>query len=216
MSSTTTANTTTTSLIPSWDMKADYVETCNCDYGCPCNFSGFPTYGNCRALLLFHIRSGSYGNTKLDGVDFILAQSWPKAIHEGNGTVLLLITNKANEEQRRAIIQIVSGQAKGDCFALFAGTFSRFLEPQFVDINAKIDGRKSSFSVPGLVNVEVESFKNPVTGEEQDTKIQLPKGLVWKLADAAKSKIMRITSPDLNFDHSGKNAFYSVVDFKGS
>jgi hypothetical protein len=215
MASTTTANTTTTSQIPNWNMKADYVETCNCDYGCPCNFSGFPTYGNCRALLLFHIRSGSYGNTKLDGVDFILAQSWPKAIHEGNGTVLLLITNKANEEQRKAIIQIVSGQAKGDCFALFAGTFSRFLEPQFVDINTKIDGRKSSFSVPGLVNVEVESFKNPVTGEEQDTKIQLPKGLVWKLADAAKSKIMRITSPDLNFDDSGKNAFYSVVEFKG-
>ena len=215
MSSTTTANTTTTSQIPNWNMKADYVETCNCDYGCPCNFSGFPTYGNCRALLLFHIRSGSYGNTKLEGVDFILAQSWPKAIHEGNGTVLLLITNKANDEQRKAIIQIVSGQAKGDCFALFAGTFSRFLEPQFVDINAKIDGKKSSFSVPGLVIVEVESFKSPVTGEEQDTKIQLSKGLVWKLADAAKTKIMRITSPDLNFDHSGKNAFYSVVEFKG-
>ena len=83
-------------------MKADYVETCNCDYGCPCNF-GFPTYGNCQAILLFHIRSGSYGNTKLDGVDFILAQSWPKAIHEGNGTVLLLITNKANEEQRKSL-----------------------------------------------------------------------------------------------------------------
>ena len=41
-------------------MKADYVETCNCDYGYPRNFSGFPTYGNCQALLLFHIRSGSY------------------------------------------------------------------------------------------------------------------------------------------------------------
>ncbi|MGA7544072.1 MAG: DUF1326 domain-containing protein [Nitrososphaeraceae archaeon] len=48
----------------------------------------------------------------IDGVDIILAQSWPKAIHEGNGTVLLLITNKANDEQRKAIIQIVSGQAR--------------------------------------------------------------------------------------------------------
>jgi hypothetical protein len=35
--------------------------------------------------------------------------------------------------------------------------------------------------VPSIVNVEIESFKNPVTGEEQDTKIQLPKGLVWNL-----------------------------------
>jgi hypothetical protein len=60
-----------------------------------------------------------------------------------------LVTNKANEEQRKAIVQIAAGQAKGDGpFALFAGTFSRFLDPQFVYINAKINGRKSSFSVP--------------------------------------------------------------------
>ena len=26
---------------------------------------------------------------------------------------------------------------------------------------------------------------------------------------------MRITTPNLNFDHSGQNAYYSVVDFKG-
>ncbi|MGI0024025.1 MAG: DUF1326 domain-containing protein, partial [Nitrososphaera sp.] len=33
--------------IPKWYLKADYVETCNCDFGCPCNFNGFPTYGYC-------------------------------------------------------------------------------------------------------------------------------------------------------------------------
>jgi hypothetical protein len=78
-----------------------------------------------------------------------------------------------------------------------------------------IDGRKSSFSVPGVIDVKLENFINPVTGAEQDTKIQLPKGFIWKLADAAKTKIMQISTPSLNFDHSGKNAFYSVVDFKG-
>jgi hypothetical protein len=207
---------TATNQIPNWNFNADYVEACNCEYGCPCNFSGFPTYGGCNAMLFYHIRSGSYGDTRLDGLDFITAVSWPKAIHEGNGTALLLVTNKANEEQRKALMQIASGQAKGDGpFALFAGTFSRFLDPQFVDIDAKIDGRKSSFSVPGIVNVEVENFTNPVTGEEQDTKIQIPKGFIWKLADAAKSKIMRITYPEMNYDHSGKNAFYAVVECKG-
>jgi hypothetical protein len=207
---------TATNQIPNWNFNADYVEACNCEYGCPCNFSGFPTYGGCNAMLFYHIRSGSYGDTRLDGLDFITAVSWPKAIHEGNGTALLLVTNKANEEQRKALMQIASGQAKGDGpFALFAGTFSRFLDPQFVDIDAKIDGRKSSFSVPGIVNVEVENFTNPVTGEEQDTKIQIPKGFIWKLADAAKSKIMHITYPEMNYDHSGKNAFYAVVEFKG-
>ena len=216
MSSSTTT-TITTQQIPSWHMKADYVETCNCDFGCPCNFIGFPTYGYCRALVLYHIKEGNYGDSiKLDGLDVIYAVSWPKAIHEGNGTLQLFITKNANEEQRQAIVNIFTGKAKGDGpFAIFGGTLKYTLDPQYVEINSKIDGRKSSFSVPGIIDVQVENFINPVTGEEQDTKIQLPKGFIFKLADAAKTKVMRILTPNLNFDDSGKNAFYSVVEFKG-
>ena len=66
-----------------------------------------------------------------------------------------------------------------------------------MDINVKIDGKRSSFSVPNIMDVQVESFVNPVTGEEQDTKIQLPKGFIWKLAEAAKTKIMHISTPSL-------------------
>ena len=220
-STTTTATTnatTTAAEIPRWYMKADYVEACNCDYGCPCNFTGFPTYGDCRALLFFHIREGNFGdNVKLDGLEPIEAISWPKAIHEGNGTMQLFITKNADEEQRQALIRIVTGQAKGDGpFALFAPTYKYILDPQYVDINAKVDGKRSNFSVPdGLIDVQVENFVNPVTGEEQDTKLQLPNGFIFKIADGAKTKIMRILTPNLNFDHSGKNAFYSVVEFKG-
>jgi hypothetical protein len=83
-----------------------------------------------------------------------------------------------------------------------------------VDIAVKIDGRKSSFSVPGVIDVQLENFKNPVTGEEADTKIQIPKGFIFKLADAAKSKVMHILSPNLNFDDSGKNAFFSQWNLK--
>ena len=202
--------------IPNWNMKADYAEACNCDYGCPCNFDGFPSNGFCRALVGYHIREGLYGDTKLDGLDIVNAYSWPKAIHEGNGTHQIFITNKANQEQRNAIISIFSGKAKGNGpFVIFASTTKYLLDPQFVDIDIKIDGKKSSFSVPGIIDVQLENFKNPVTGEEQDTKVQLPKGFIFKVADAAKTKVMRILTPSLNFDHSGKNAFYAKVEFEG-
>lgn len=202
--------------ISKWQMKADYVETCNCDFGCPCNFSGFPTNGFCRALVFFHIQAGNYGNVTLDGIEVVYAVSWPKAIHEGNGTLQLFISNQSDESQRNAIVNIFTGKAKGDGpFALFASTLKYILDSQFVDINAKINGTRSSFSVPGIMDVQLESFINPVTGDEQYTKIQLPKGFIWKVADAAKTKMMRILTPNLNFDHSGKNAFYSVVEFRG-
>ena len=58
-------------------------------------------------------------------------------------------------------------------------------------------------------------MNNPVTRDEQFTKIQLPKGFIWKVADAAKTKVMKILTPNFNFDHSGKNAFYTVVEFSG-
>jgi hypothetical protein len=106
--------------------------------------------------------------------------------------------------------------AKGnEHFALFAPTIKYQLDPHFVDIQMNVDGRRSSFSVPGIIDVQLENFVNPVTGQEQDTKVQLPKGFIWKLADAAKTKIMRISTQSLNFDHSGKNAFCSLVEFKG-
>ena len=66
------------------------------------------------------------------------------------------------------------------------------LDPQVVDAHMNIDGRKSSLSVPGVIDVKLENFMNPVTEGEQDTKIQLPKGFIWKVADAAKTKIMRL------------------------
>ena len=50
-----------------WKIDCDYLESCNCDFGCACNFSGFPNYGACHALVGLHIRRGNYGDTQLDG-----------------------------------------------------------------------------------------------------------------------------------------------------
>jgi hypothetical protein len=206
-----------TELIPSWQISVNYVETCNCDFGCPCNFSGFPTYGFCRALVFLHITKGNFGDVPLDGLSVILAASWPKAIHEGDGTEQIYASKEATKAQRDAIEKIWYGKAKGNgFFAIFASVTKYFLEPQFVEIKYKLDGRNSSFSVPGIIDVQTESFKNPVSGEESDTRIKLSKGFIWKESLACKTKKMRIVSPSLTFDDSGKNAFFvETLTFKG-
>jgi hypothetical protein len=81
---------------PNWSIECDYLKSCNCDFGCSCNFSGFPNFGRCEALV--GIRGGNYGQTPLDGLDFIYAASWPKAIHQGNGTMRLYIDQRASAE----------------------------------------------------------------------------------------------------------------------
>jgi hypothetical protein len=53
---------------PQWRIETEYVQSCNCDYGCPCNFNALPSYGNCEALVGYRIIKGNFGDTKLDGV----------------------------------------------------------------------------------------------------------------------------------------------------
>src|ERR1700743_867340 len=67
-----------------WNIEADFVQACNCDYGCPCEFSAPPTKGFCEGMGAWHITRGAYGNVKLDGLGVGFAARWPKAIHEGN------------------------------------------------------------------------------------------------------------------------------------
>ena len=41
-----------------WEMSGDYIESCNCDYLCPCiytNPQGPATHDNCIALMAFRI-----------------------------------------------------------------------------------------------------------------------------------------------------------------
>jgi hypothetical protein len=211
------ATAVTSPPIPAWRIKVDYVETCNCDFGCPCNFNGYPTNGFCEALVAYHIREGRFGRVKLDGVDVVYAAAWPNAIHQGGGTLRLFVAEQATAEQRDAVVRIFSGRAAGSGpFALFAGTLPHVEEPAFVSIELKIDGRQSAFRIPGVCDVALAPHTDPVSGAVQDVRLNLPKGFIFRTAQAARTLVMKLlgTGP-LSFDHSGQNAFYARVEFQG-
>ena len=89
------------------------------------------------------------------------------------------------------------------------------LGPEIVPIDLKVDGKRSRFAVPGVLEVELSPHFDPVSGNENDIQINLPNGFIWKTAHAIESTLMRIATANLNFDHSGRNAFYSVVEHHG-
>ena len=212
-----TTGAAATEKIPRWEIQVDYVETCNCDFGCPCNFSGYPTDGHCEALVAYHIKKGRFGKTRLDGLDVIYAAAWPHAIHQGGGTLRLYISEGASGEQRDALVRIFSGRARGNGpFELFGGTMSTFDEPVFAPIDVAIDGRRSSFRVPGHLDVALAPFTNPVSGEVLDIRVIMPKGFIFRSAQAARTLVMKLLGTGaLSFDHSGQNAFFARLEFAG-
>src|SRR5262245_22935375 len=60
-----------------WRIKGDEVVSCNCAWGCPCQFNALPTTGRCQGLGAVRILDGHFGNTSLGGVKFAILLSWP-------------------------------------------------------------------------------------------------------------------------------------------
>jgi hypothetical protein len=201
-----------------WHMLADEVVTCNCAWGCPCQFNALPTKGRCEALVGIRVRQGKYGNTKLDGVTFAAAYWWPKAIHEGNGIVRLAIDEKATADQRAAILNIASGKQGGTFFEIFASVVSQALDPMYVPITFQTDREKrvASLNVPGLGEFRAEPIKNPVTGEEHRARIQLPNGFEYKEAEVGNCVMNKATLGDKKIDNQNTYAQFAAVDWSNS
>jgi hypothetical protein len=59
--------------------------------GCPCQFNALPTHGRCEGFVAVRVVEGHFDKLRLDGVRFVLAFAFPGAMHEGNGTLQLIL-----------------------------------------------------------------------------------------------------------------------------
>jgi hypothetical protein len=178
-------------MIP-WEIEADELVSCNCAYGCPCQFNALPTYGDCQALAGFQIKRGHFGDTQLDGLRAVAVMQWPGPIHEGSGKAFIIVDQRADEQQRQALLSILSG-AETDMGAtiwnVFAATFEEVFEPAFetIDIAIDVDGRHGHVTVEGLAQSVGRPILNPVSGEEHRARISLPEGFEYTLAEIGSS-----------------------------
>src|SRR5687767_4908684 len=127
---------------PAWRIKGYVIVSCNCAYGCPCNFNALPTTGKCEGGWSWRVEQGSFGSTTLDGLHFSLEVNWPGAIHEGNGEGILVIDERADAEQRRAIETLVGGTAGGP-WQILRRTISTLDGPHYVPYDFRADGYNS-------------------------------------------------------------------------
>jgi hypothetical protein len=186
------------------------VECCNCSHGCNCQFEGYPNAGKCEFLIGWQVIEGRFGSTVLDGVRFVAGAMYPKAIHEGNGRVVLFIDAEATPEQVQAIGTMLSGQAGGMPWEALAGTIVSFKGPVLKPIRMTLNGTNSSFSVPGVLEVAQAPLKNPVSGEEKEVHITYPKGgFMWNDGSICTTSAMRLAYEDMAFEHQGRYAAYA-------
>jgi hypothetical protein len=155
-------------------------EFCNCQPGCTCNFSGFPTSkdGSCKAMVGNVIESGQCGDVDLAGVVAVAAIDWPKAIHDGGGRAVFIVTPETTDAQIGALSQIYTGQLGGMPWEILGGTFD-VLGLVKAPIRISGEGLDISLDIEGVGTATGRYFANPVTQERHEAHIVLPDGFIW-------------------------------------
>ena len=156
-----------------WRVKATELANCNCDYGCPCQFNALPTHGNCHGLFGLEIEEGHFGALRLDGLRAVLLASTPGALHQGNGTMQLIIDERADAAQ---------------------------LEPLFrpIEFQVDVEARRGRVCVPGILELTGEPIRNPVTGAEHRVRIDLPDGFEFRIAEIGSGTTRSTAAVALN------------------
>ncbi len=171
-----------------WTLRGTEYVNCNCRWGCPCQFGAKTTYGHCEGIAAGHIEEGTFNDTRLDDLDWVLLVSWPGEIAEGNGTEQVILDARADAAQREGLRKILHGEATAPGathFYVYNSMMSHVLDTLYLSIDLSIDigARTASVTIADLV----ESIGAPVvsrfSGMPRRMGISLPDGFEYTYAE---------------------------------
>jgi hypothetical protein len=199
-----------------WRIAGEEFASCNCNWGCPCQFNALPTTGRCEAFVTCLISEGYFFDVRLDGIVFSRIYWWPGPIHKGNGIRRMIVDEQATEEQRSALIAIESGEHGGLIWEISAAVAPHSIETLFAPITFNVDRekRRAAVRIPGIGETNIEPIKNPVTGEGHRARIVLPDGFEYKEAEMGNTVNCSVSAGDkLTFELKNSYAQLNVFDW---
>ena len=204
---------TTTLATTAWKLRGKGYEFCNCQPGCTCNFSGFPTSpdGSCKAAVGTRIIEGFCGEVDLGGIDAVAIIEWPKAIHDGDGKAVFVVPPEVTEEQLGCLAQIFTGQLGGLPWSILGTTFA-VAGVVRAPVQIDDDGITSGFTVPGVGSARGDTLKNPVTGEVHRVAIDLDTGFIWKRGDCGQGSF-EVEAEGVHLKFEGTNWIFYEFDW---
>lgn len=189
-------------------MRGIYFKSCNCAYGCPCDFWAPPTAGVCEGMSGMDVTGGYYEggdlSADLTGIRWVTAFRWPGPLHEGNGTVKAYFDPSISEDQLRAMKRILSGRAGGGWFGLMAEIVNDVRAPALAPIDFRVDGRHGEIRIGEEMETVFAPLRNPVDGTEHVASIVIPNGMEYppQGAEVVDTPVLR-SSGEVAFDHTG-------------
>jgi hypothetical protein len=201
----------------SWSLNGEFFENCSCEVLCPCvtsSMAGPADYERCQVPLIMHVEQGEKDGVQLGGLNAVLVIDSPQVMSEGGWRVGLYIDERADESQRGALGEILSGAAGGPP-EMLAPLIGEMMGVKYVPITFESDNGHRRAEVPGIMEFEVEPVTNPETGAVMEiTNTTYPIGADLPIAKSLKGHYDD-AEWGLSFDNTGKNGFFRAFSWSG-
>ncbi|MCA1675340.1 MAG: DUF1326 domain-containing protein [Actinobacteria bacterium] len=206
-----------------WRLRGDWFDACKCSIPCPCSWAQPPTYGDCDGVLLWHIREGNYGNTRLDGLNVVMLGSFVGNVwaEHSDAFAAVFLDERADEKQREALQMIFGGQAGGwpATFGEILGAEIRGMEYVPIDVFIAEDLATWSVDIPGKATATVEALTGPTTPEGARVQVHnLPGAEVGPGQPAAtwgRATTDRADAYGFRWERSGNSSKYIPFEWSG-
>ena len=205
-----------------WSLEGAWFKNCNCDPGCPCDFNQAPTHDNCEGIIGMRIDKGHYGDVTLDGLKFAGAAYWPGRIDEGNGDIVPIVDEAASDEQRDAILTILSGNAGGTLFEIFSAVCPNVKEPISapIDFEFDIESRSGRLKAGDVIETEVETLRGIDPPDPYQIVVRIPDGFEYtgpnNEAETALTTSLRVRGGgNLDYEHTNSHSSMAWVKHEG-
>ncbi len=206
----------------SWALEGAWFKNCNCDPGCPCDFNQAPTTGQCEGMFGMRIDTGHFGDVSLDGVRWACAVWWPGRMDEGDGHLVPIVDESADEEQRQAVLTLLSGEAGGTFFEIVAAVCPHRREPVFapIDFEFDIESRTGRLKAGEVIDTEVEALRGIGSSDPYRILVKIPDGFEYtgdnQEAETALATSLKVRGGDqLDFEHTNSHSSMAFVKHEG-
>jgi hypothetical protein len=171
-----------------WYVEGQSYGSCNCSYGCPCQFEALPTHGHCRGFEVLRIDKGHFGKVSLDGLKCAVTYAWPGPVFEGKGELQAIIEERATPEQREALTKILHGEETKEAAThwwVFRAMSDKIHPTLFksIDFEVDIEARTARVMIPGVLESVGTPIKSPATGKPHRVRINIPDGIEFEVAE---------------------------------
>jgi hypothetical protein len=200
-----------------YQLEGSLLEVCSCETLCPCWIGEDPDYGTCQSVVAYHLDKGTIGGVDVGGLTLVSVVHIPGNVLEGNWRQLVLVDDKASDEQEAALLAAFGGQLGGP-LADLAQLIGERVAVERAPVSHKIVDGAGTLDVGDRIHCELHPYTGP---DGSTTKLinSIFSTVPGSPAYVGKADKQRVEIPEhgYSWSYEGKNAIQSdwKIDYAG-